>query len=541
MIFVGSNDGMLHAFTDCDGEEAWSFIPPDMLGSLKHMTGETHTYFVDSSPTVYVYDKNNDGTINTGDGDKVILIFGERRGGGADSSPTKGSYYALDVSNPAAPVFLWSVSNSTVWKDTTATTTTDYGELAESWSEPKIVKMNIGGVTKIVAFVGAGYDNINEDGRYGATQTFPGTSTVTLADNGDGAVTSSGTNSPANPKGRGIYAIEIATLNSAGVPSVSNSGNKIWGCTFGGSTTSTTNPGMLFSFPGEISALDMDSNGYVDRLYAGDTGGNIWRFKVGNSDISQWEAAKIFSANPGSGGSSDNGRKFFYKPSIVMELGTSGPVPTLFFGTGDREHPLNRGVVDRFYAVKDKGQSSAKTESDLLDVTTDQLQTTTIASGNGSVTDILSTLKASSNYGWYIRLDENAGEKVLAAPTVFNKVAYFTTYAPYILTSPDPCKPGNQGTSRIYAVDYLTGEAVLNYNKTNDSLSTTNKRATSVSGQVLVRSDRVMTLGSGIPSGIVMIINPSGETKMLIGVGGVIPSATPKKGGSIIPLYWRQK
>ena len=51
----------------------------------------THSYYVDSSPTVYVYDDDKDGNIETGDGDTVIIIFGERRGG--------GFYYALDVSD----------------------------------------------------------------------------------------------------------------------------------------------------------------------------------------------------------------------------------------------------------------------------------------------------------------------------------------------------------------------------------------------------------------------------------------------------------
>ncbi len=515
MTYVGANDGLLHAFKDCDGSEAWAFIPPDMLGNLQYMHTSAHAYYVDSSPSVYIYDHNHNGIIETGDGDKVILILGERRGGGADSSPTKGAYYALDVSDPATPTYLWKVDSAT----------SGFPELAESWSEPKIVQMNIGGSTKIVAFVGAGYDNANEDGRYGATQTFSGTGTVSLTDIGKGIVTSSGTSSQSNPRGRGIYAIEIATLNS-GVPNFTNSGVQRWGFT-----------NADFSFPAEISALDMNNDGYVDRLYAADTGGNIWRFNVENTSPASWAATKIFSSNPGSGGSTDTGRKIFYKMSSVVEPGN---VVMLFFGTGDREHPLNRGNVDRLYALKDKDQSSVMTESNMLDVTTDQLQTTTVTSGPGSIADILDTLNASANYGWYIKLNENSGEKVLAPPTVFNKVAYFTTYAPSTAAVPDPCNP-DLGTARIYAVDYKTGEAVLNYDTSNDTYSTTNKRALSTPGQVLVRSDRLKTIGSGIPSGIVLIINPNGGLKALIGVGGVIPGENPKRGGSIIPLYWRQK
>jgi len=111
VIYVGSNDGMLHAFNDCDGSELWGFIPPDMLGNLKYLKGENHTYFVDSTPVAYIYDANSNGTIDSGD--KVILLFGTRRGGGVASGTAKGSYYALDVSDPASPQLLWRISNTT--------------------------------------------------------------------------------------------------------------------------------------------------------------------------------------------------------------------------------------------------------------------------------------------------------------------------------------------------------------------------------------------------------------------------------------------
>lgn len=524
MIYVGSNDGMLHAVNDCDGTEAWAFIPPDMLPNLQYLNQAAHAYFVDSSPSVYIYDKNGNGTIETdpANGDKVILIFGERRGGGKDSAPTSGTYYALDVSNPAQPNLLWSLSNQT----------SGFEELAETWSEPKIVKMNIGGTSKIVAFIGAGYDNIHEDTRFGNTQYFTNAASVSLTDVGNVNTPSGGiitASQLTNPKGRGIYAVEIATLDSNGIPTIDTSVNQIWRYTHANNTS------MAYSFPGEISALDLNNDGYADRLYAGDTRGSIWRFDVSSTNTSQWTATRIFRSNPGSGGTSDTGRKIFYKPSVTVESPT---LVKLYFGTGDREHPLNWAVTDRFYALKDSGQTSAVTESNMMDVTSDLLQTT---SDSNTITNTLNTLNSSSNYGWYIQLNQNYGEKVLAAPTVFNKVAYFTTYAPNTdTTNADPCA-GNLGTARLYAVNYLTGEAVLNYNTSNDNIKPPSSRANYYGVGTLDRTDRVMTIGSGIPSGMVLIINPGGETKALIGVGGVIPGETPKKGGSIIPLYWRQK
>jgi len=552
VIYVGANDGMLHAVRDCDGKELWGFIPPDMVGNLNYLAGTNHPYFADSTPSVYIYDHNNNGVIETPDSggvnDKVVLVFGERRGGGASSAPTSGSYYALDVTNPLAPSFLWRISNSSVESGTTASASTAYAELGETWSEPKLVKMRIGSADKIVAFVGAGYDNVHEDTRFGNTQLFTNAASVNpVTDTGNGAVVSGGFTSATsltNPKGRGVYAIEIATLDATTkVPSFANGGTKLWGYVYGGSTNETavppassTNSLMKFSIVSEIAAIDSDNDGYADRLYVGDTGGRIWRFDVGDSDVTHWRGKRLFNLNAGATGV---GRKFFYKPSVVME----GNYVMLFIGSGDREHPLNRdpNLIDRMYGLKDLGQSTAdaKSEADLTDQTTDLIQSTTATSGASSISGIQASL--ASSYGWYVSLNQNAGEKVLAAPTVFNKVAYFTTYAPNTTAVVDPCQPGNLGTSRLYALDYKNASAVLNYNTANDSLLINNAMANSTPGQVLQRADRVVTLGSGIPSGIVMLITPSGSLRALIGVGGVIAGQDPKRGGAVLPLYWRQK
>lgn len=544
LIYVGSNDGMLHAFKDCDGSEAWAFIPPEVLGNLKDINGQLHTYAVDASPSAYIYDQNKNGNIEAAN-DKVILLFGTRRGGGLNSAPTKGSYYALDVSDPAAPRYLWSLSN----------TSANFAELAESWGEPRIVKLKVGTATKIAAFIVGGYDNMNEDGRYGATQTFSGTGTVSNSDSTcvttnkvtNCSRTSSGKNTQSNPKGRGLYAVEIATLNSSGVPSFTSTGSRIWGVVKGSGTVYTTDPathsGMDFSFAADITTLDVDGNGYVDRLYTTDVGGNLWRFDVGDTAVANWSAHKIFSANPAPGAPTDTGRKMFYRPVATLEafatIKARGNDALIFMGSGDREHPLNTAVIDRIYAVRDKGQTSAKTEDDLLDVTTDQLQTATTANSGtsasptaGSVDYYLKQLR--TNYGWYIKLDQNLGEKVLAAPALLNKIAYFTTFTPgFSETNANPCEPA-LGTGRLYVLNYATGEAVMNYDTKNDATITSNKRAKS-DGTIKIRSDRVKTLGSGPPSTPVFMK----DTVFIGGGGGIIPEKI-KPGGRVINLYWGQ-
>jgi len=97
VIFVGGNDGMLHAFDAADGSELWAYVPPVFLEELKDLSGPTHRYFIDGSPVVW-YQENptdTDKDIDPLDGDQVLLICGLRRGG--------EGYFALDVTDPDNP------------------------------------------------------------------------------------------------------------------------------------------------------------------------------------------------------------------------------------------------------------------------------------------------------------------------------------------------------------------------------------------------------------------------------------------------------
>ena len=72
---------------------------------------------------------------------------GLRRGGKA--------YYALDISNPDNPVFLWQIDKSS----------TGFSELGQSWSVPVITYIPgyAGGVRKPVLVFAAGYDVAKDD------------------------------------------------------------------------------------------------------------------------------------------------------------------------------------------------------------------------------------------------------------------------------------------------------------------------------------------------------------------------------------------
>ena len=446
VIYAGANDGMLHAFLDSDGSELWGFIPPDLLDRLKLLNGVNLEYFVDGAPRAAVIDNDMDGVIESGEGDQVILVFGERRGG--------SHYYALDVTDPNDPRFLWSISPDKA----------DFGEMGQSWSTPDIGKVKIGMDDRMVVFLSGGYDsNQDQDPVVGA-----------------------------DIMGRGVYVVDLFD------------GTLVWKSTY----DAVNNPSMAYSIPSDITAVDFtdDAQGYIDRLYVGDTGGQMWRFDIGDTDPVNWTAKVVFD-------DTGNGRKIFYPPDVVVEYGYE----MLFWGTGDRANPKNESIINRIYALKDRDPVAPLTEIDLVNVTDNLVQ-------DGTDQEKADTMAAlNSHDGWYIDLDENLGEKVLAPSIVFFGTAYLTTFTPAIGDAADPCYIG-VGTARLYALDYMTAEAVLDFDTDNDGLQ---------------KSDRASLIGTAIPSGMVVAII-QGETVGFIGVGGGIFSSDMSHPMAITRVYWRQ-
>jgi type IV pilus assembly protein PilY1 len=441
VIFAGSNDGMLHAFDDSTGEELWGFIPPDLLDKLHALHEDVMELFVDGSPKAYIT-RDVDGSIN-----KAIVVFGERRGG--------NRYYALDVTDPSAPRYLWEINPDA--------SGSPYAEMGQTWSTPYIGKIIYGTGEKWVVFVGGGYDDVEDN-------DIP----------------------PADSKGRAVYVIDV--LDGSLIKRFSYA----------------EIPQMTYSIPSDITRIDASDDGKIDRLYVGDMGGRMWRFDIGDPSPANWTGKIIFSGY--------SGTKIFYPPDVTME---SGNYEMLFFGTGDREHPKETSVVNRLYVVKDKNLSTSLTESDLYDVTSDELQATGTTEARKA--EILGYLRSAS--GWFIQLTTNSGEKCLSPSVVLSRVVYYTTFTPGAGSGSDPCHVG-EGTGRIYALQYQTGNAVFNYDLTNDT-----------GGTVIGQGDRSKDVGMGIPSGVVITF-VGGQAVGYIGVGGGIAPIDPNS-KELEPKYWR--
>jgi type IV pilus assembly protein PilY1 len=232
MIYVGANDGMLHAFDSNTGQEDWAFIPEKIHSKLTELTVEDcHKYYVDLTP--YATD--------VWDGSKwLTLLIGGNRFGGEE-------YFALDVTDPAHDQFsaLWDVIpfpgklSSTVPVVGKVKATGDEGDVVDEW----------------VAIITSGYHNSSTDlGEIAALSVTDG-SKLAIWDDGDDEE----------------YATALSTQAK--------------------DTYIADSPYYTLTSP---SALDSDMDGYLDLIYAGDTEGSLWKFYYDYA-TDGWKKVELFN------------------------------------------------------------------------------------------------------------------------------------------------------------------------------------------------------------------------------------------------------
>lgn len=241
MLYVGSNDGSLHAFDAATGAEQFAYVPNMVFSSaanqgLHYLTDPTygHRYYVDQTPTV------SDVFVNGGW--KTVLV-GAMRGGAR-------GIFTLDITDPG------SFSTTNVMHEFTSAVN---AELGYTFSQPVIALTNASDGTnnRFAVIFGNGY-NAGGSGR-------PGLFVVFLdADLSDGWQ-------------QGTTAADDYMFIP--VPALAAYGD-------------TTTPNGLSS----PAVIDTDGNGTADVVYAGDLKGNLWSFNISGT----WDVrggAPLFSGS----------------------------------------------------------------------------------------------------------------------------------------------------------------------------------------------------------------------------------------------------
>lgn len=476
VVYVGANDGMLHAFSGgfyhqgddplttavehgwfttgptandsaiALGDELWGYIPSQLLPQLQWLTRTdyTHSYYVDLTPRIAdVRIFTPDATHPNGWG--TILIGGFRLGGsctactttngappltvtadfGAGTTETRtflSAYFVLDITNPEVPPkLLWSFS--------------DPG-LGLTLNQPSVVRVNPPAADK-TSNTSAGWYALF----------------------------------PSGPTGYGGQAGQTPALYAVSLTQGPGTANQ-----FVTKFAADTAMGFLTT----PTAIDTNGDYRADAVYVGSalTNGTTWSGKLHRLMLT-------CSSNPclpsSWGIASGTSRlmtevlsKFPQSQTLTLGPVTAQPAITmddtrrvwLFVGTGRYLSSSDKLSVDPQYlvGVKDRVANRACTETsqtscladDLLDVTNARV-CTVCASGSTQLSSISGATTVSalgglmqSKDGWYLTLGR-ARERIVTPVTLYGGALLVPSFAPVN----NLCD--SQGESYLYGLYYLTG------------------------------------------------------------------------------------
>jgi type IV pilus assembly protein PilY1 len=407
VVYTATNDGYLHAIAGDTGQELWSFIPKQLLSNLTRLYFDPNSkykqYGIDGNVVPIVKDVDQDGIVEPADGDFVIIIFGMRRGG--------TTYFALDVTNKNSPSLLW---------------TNTFAESGESWSSPVVARVDIGSVAqnadKAVVVIGGGYDTVHDTAAH-----------------------------PLNPDGQGAGVFMLDLI----------SGARLWraGADVGADLQlAVAGREMDRAIPNEVRVIDLSGDGYADRMYATDLGGQVWRFDIINGQnpsnlvaggvIAQLGAEGL-SGTPGAAET----RRFYNATdvSLITDKQQQRRFIAVSVGSGYRAHPFDLSAADRFFSLRDGDvfNQLSQNDYDTYAIITD--------ADLIEVSGQTQTVITSADSGWKFTVPNN--EKILADSLTFDDQIFFVAFSPDS-NAAATCAAG-KGTNFLYRMSAVNGDPVV--------------------------------------------------------------------------------
>ena len=464
VVYVGANDGMLHAFTSWVydqsakqytqptltseglGDELWAYIPQTLLPHLKFLANPeyAHSFYVDMKPKVFdaqIIDDGthyDDGASDTKDDWGTILLVGLNMGGkriwSEDDFNEDGSveeryfnptYVCMDVTDPRNPRLLWERS---------------YDNLAMTSSTPAIVAV---GKTRSVS---------------GGSYTWSVGKWLAVFGSGPTAYDGS------SAQNGYIFAVDLKT----GEPYRDASGHD-WLFDTGSVATAMNSP----------VSFDKDLTYNVDGVYfgsiassgAGGLDGKIYKVNTHYTgtpsiDPTLWTLNAMFDS-PGpvsapvslSVDSRDNVWAFFGTGRYLSTPDKTDTSQQYFFGIKDPyfnySHENGTATDDYYYSSTNNLEL---TTADLFDANSYSVYTNrTVSGSDASITDWNDLVSAAKlKDGWYIDLEHTGtspAERVISKPTVLGGIVFAPGYTP----NSDICDFG--GDTNFYALYYESGTA----------------------------------------------------------------------------------
>lgn len=414
VVYAGANDGMLHAFNANTGRELFGYIPESLFSTvnnegLHYLSDPAYQHRFYVDLPVTVADAYVSVSPGGAPNWHTILIGGERNGG--------NGYFALDITNPSN--FVQSNANNLLlWEFSSK----DDDRLGRTYSQPVIGLMNNG---RWAAIFGNGFNA-------------PGTNTAHLF-----VVYLDGGLNGEWREGRDYFVFDTKEGNSAKPNGIAT-----------------------------ISAVDLDGNGTIDRVYAGDLDGKLWAFNVASSNPTNWKIAYGGANNPRPLFSGPPSQSVTVKPVVVKnprvgDLPSNQPNVIVMFGTGQLLSGGDKNVTttQTFYGIWDHGNDNIG-QSRLVE------QLVTTSGTTRRLTDFpvpyLAPNSGQRREGWYINFRN--GERIVTNPATRAGLVFFSTTIPNMSS---PCDYGGTGFLMTAKVENggqppVRTFYVYNYNELNN-------------------------------------------------------------------------
>jgi type IV pilus assembly protein PilY1 len=430
-VFVGANDGMLHAFNAGTGDELFGYIPSWMTPKLGALTDSSyvsnHQSYVDGPPVVA---EAQVGSAGTSADWKTVLVSGTGAGG--------RGVFALDVTNPS------SFSASNVMWEFTQDDDVDMGFVV---GQPQILKLRTSAPTattatyKWFAVVASGVNNytkVNSANNYSS-----GNPALFLLDLSKAPET-------AWTLGTNYYKVELP---------------------FDATLAVTKATGVL-NFK---AAIATGGNREVAQIFAGDLHGNMWKLDFRSHGTSEWNMANLSAFKNATSNapyplyvakdSAGNVQPISMAPTLVAATNNINAIQVVF-GTGKYLEVDDRSSTaqNSFYVVYDDGTTVADATPNgagaisgrarLRAATIDSTGAIAVPSFTwGRATSDLTTSSTVSS-GWY--MDYASTERQVSGALLNGSTLIFGSLIPG--TSGDSAACGvSGGSGNSYIIDVDTG------------------------------------------------------------------------------------
>jgi type IV pilus assembly protein PilY1 len=403
ILYIGANDGMLHAFdvtppvppspgpaSPTMGQELFAYMPRGVYGNLIKLVNPyynaQHRFFVNGSPEA--------ADVQFSDLSWHSVLVGTEAAGG-------NSVYALDVTTPSLINSETALANAVLWDFTDV-------DMGLGYSEPVVANTSYGWAV----LFGNGYNSTHEKPFLYAL----------------------------NPQTGAIEAkIDLCAAVALTAPTACD----------------------LTKANGLSSLIAVNNGGQVAGLanlvYVGDLQGNLWRVDISNPNPALWTASVLFEAYDAAANRQPITTKpvASLNPRFPQVLGTM-----VMFGTGQflGVPDLTNENVQTIYGVYDPpgGNPTPLLRGNLLQQTLHTATVTTSSGGSEEVRYITGTAgTVPANPGWFIDLSLLSGERVINDPRLESGgELVLTTYEP-IPPAAGSCNAS--GSSYLMVLNYATG------------------------------------------------------------------------------------